>query len=282
MTETIIYASLASAFFAGMIALFAPCCITYLLPAYLGNIFKERRKIFFMTLVFSLGIFVVMLPAVLGVQAISSFVFRYHNQIYLTGGAVMVLVGFLALLGIKLPMIHLGQRKTAGRTDVFSIFTLGVVSGITTACCAPVLAGVLTLSFIAPSFWLAILVGAFYVLGMVSPLYVMSYFLDRRKVLTGESLKKPLGELSLLGRRFTVLSGNLISFLIFSGMGVLVLYLTMATDFSMAGGANLIQNTVVKLQEFFQQIPFADAFLGALLLGVLGFLVIKGLRSPEK
>ena len=38
--ETLIIASLVTAFIAGTAALFAPCCITVLLPAYLGSIFK--------------------------------------------------------------------------------------------------------------------------------------------------------------------------------------------------------------------------------------------------
>ena len=37
--------SLIAAYIAGMVALFAPCCISYLFPAYLGNIFKERKQV---------------------------------------------------------------------------------------------------------------------------------------------------------------------------------------------------------------------------------------------
>ena len=48
--------SLIAAFVAGMVALFAPCCITFLLPAYLGNVFKEKEKVLLMTLIFGLGI----------------------------------------------------------------------------------------------------------------------------------------------------------------------------------------------------------------------------------
>ena len=45
--------SLIAAFVAGMVALFAPCCVTFLLPAYLGNVFKEKERVLFMTLVLS-------------------------------------------------------------------------------------------------------------------------------------------------------------------------------------------------------------------------------------
>src|SRR3990172_3616037 len=75
--------SLIAAFIAGMVALFAPCCISYLLPAYLGNIFKEKKQVILMTLVYSLGIFVVLLPVVLGAQILASWFFKLHDQTYL-------------------------------------------------------------------------------------------------------------------------------------------------------------------------------------------------------
>ena len=279
--EPILYASLISAFIAGMIALFAPCCVTYLLPAYLGNVFRERSKVLFMTLVFSLGIFLVMLPAVLGVQIISNFVFRYHNQIYLTGGTVMILAGVLAFLGIKLPMPRLRQPEMGERPDVLSIFTLGVISGITSACCAPVLVGVLTLSLLAPSFWLAILVGAFYVLGMVFPLYVMSYFLNKKKALTGAWLKKPLGAIEILGKSFTILRSNLIAGLIFLVMGTLVIYLTLATDFAMEEAAQWMGNLAAQIKQVFEQFPFANLLFGVVVLLVFGLFWAKALRNRK-
>ena len=279
--ETVLYASLISAFIAGMIALFAPCCVTYLLPAYLGNVFRERSKVLFMTLVFSLGIFLVMLPAVLGVQIISNFVFRYHNQIYLAGGTVMILAGILAFLGIKMPMPRLKQPELGEHPDVFTVFTLGVISGITSACCAPVLVGVLTLSLLAPSFWLAILVGAFYVLGMVFPLYIMSYFFDKKKALTGAWLKKPLGAVEILGKSFTILRSNLIAGLIFLVMGTLVIYLTLATDFAMEEAAQWMGNLAAQIKQIFEQFPAANIIFGILILLVFGFLWAKALRNRK-
>ena len=75
-----------------MVALFAPCCITFLLPAYLGSVFKEKEKILLMTMVFGMGIFVVLMPAVLGVSLLSQMLFRYHDTIYILGGVVMLAV----------------------------------------------------------------------------------------------------------------------------------------------------------------------------------------------
>ena len=87
--ELIFQTSLIASFVAGMVALFAPCCITFLLPAYLGSVFKEKEKILLMTLIFGLGIAVTLLPAVLGVAIISKLLFRYHNIIYIIGIKVL-------------------------------------------------------------------------------------------------------------------------------------------------------------------------------------------------
>ena len=177
MENILFQTSLIAAFVAGMVALFAPCCVTFLLPAYLGNVFKEKERVLFMTLVFGAGIFVVLLPAVLGVAALSKFFFDNHDIVYLFGAVVMLLTSVIAFLGIKLPMPRL-PGSPSGKTDILSIFTLGIFSGITSACCAPVLIGILTLTFLSSNFFGALAIGAMYVLGMVAPLLIISVFLD--------------------------------------------------------------------------------------------------------
>ena len=225
--------SLIAAFVAGMVALFAPCCITFLLPAYLGSVFKEKEKVLFMTLVFGAGIFVVLMPAVLGVAIISQFLFRYHDTIYILGGLVMLLVAVISLLGIKSPfMIHVPSQNQQ-KTDVVSIFTLGVFSGITSACCAPVLIGILTMAFLSPTFFGSLLVGMVYVLGMVIPLLIISIFLSD-KVNKLNIMKKKITSLTMLGREYVITYSNFIAFLIFFIAGIFTIILTLKGQLSMA------------------------------------------------
>jgi len=216
--------SLVAAFVAGVVALFAPCCITFLLPAYLGNVFKEKEKVLGMTFVFGLGIYAMLLPAVIGVTAISRFVFDYHNTIYYIGGIVMLSAGLITLLGLKLPMPHLPGRDPQ-KTDVFSVFTTGIFSGITSACCAPVLIGVLALTFLSPNFFGALLIGSFYVLGMVLPLLFISIFLDG-KMPGIKIFKKKVGEIKVGENKYVIISSNLIAAIIFMFTGILILILT--------------------------------------------------------
>lgn len=224
--ETILFqTSLIAAFVAGMVALFAPCCITFLLPAYLGGVFKEKEKVLLMTLVFGLGIFVVMLPAVLGVALISKLTFRYHDIIYILGGIVMLLVSVITFLGIKLPMPSFSKGSPAGKPDVFSVFTLGIFSGITSACCAPVLIGILALTFLSPNFFGALTIGGFYVLGMVTPLLLISLFLND-KMPKFSILRKPVTTITIFGRYTPIILSNVIGGVVFFITGVLILVLS--------------------------------------------------------
>lgn len=230
--------SLIAAFAAGIVALFAPCCITFLLPAYLGSVFKEKEKVFLMTVVFGLGISVVLLPAVLGVAILSQALFSYHDQIYIAGSVVMLIVGFLTMFNVKLPMPMFAMQQANNKADIGSIFMLGVFSGITSACCAPVLIGILTLTFLSPSFFGAMAIGAMYVFGMVLPLLVIAAFFSG-KVAALSVLRKKVG-------RFIV--SNLIAALIFLLTGSIMLVLTLQGKLAMGnieGFTKTIQDTAM-------------------------------------
>ena len=76
-----------------------------------------------MTFIYSLGIFSVMLPVVLGAKALSIFFSGLHDQTYYLGEYFLLILAGFALLGIKLPMIDL-RRKSTGKVDVWSSYTL--------------------------------------------------------------------------------------------------------------------------------------------------------------
>src|SRR3989338_5764663 len=223
MENALFQTSLIAAFAAGTVALFAPCCITFLLPAYLGCVFKEKEKVLLMTLVFGFGIFIVMMPAVLGVALLSKALFVYHDTIYFIGGLVMLATALVTFLDIKLPMPHLSQGAS-GKTDVLSIFTLGIFSGITSACCAPVLIGILTLTFLSSNFFGALAIGGMYVLGMVMPLLFIAVFLSG-KMTKLMFLRKKVFSFQFFGRERIVIVSNLVASLIFFFTGVLIIYL---------------------------------------------------------
>jgi len=55
-----------AAFVAGVVALFAPCCISVMLPAYFTSSFQNRSVLTAMTFFYAAGMATVILPLVLG------------------------------------------------------------------------------------------------------------------------------------------------------------------------------------------------------------------------
>lgn len=269
--ETILFqTSLIASFIAGMVALFAPCCITFLLPAYLGSVFKEKEKVLLMTLIFGSGIFVVLLPAVLGIALISKTIFHYHDSIYFLGGLTMLFVSVITFLGIKLPMPQINGNSEK-KTDALSIFIMGIFSGLTSACCAPVLVGILTMSFLSPSFFGAILIGIMYVLGMVTPLLLISLFLSG-KMPNVSMLRKPLAEIKIFGKTFYLILSNMIAGAIFFVTAVLTLILNASGKLSMSnseGVTKMIQNA----GGFVNSLVGGNIFINILFLIAVGIFI---------
>ena len=170
--------SLTAAFIGGMVALFAPCCITFLFPSYLGTIFKERNRVVFLTLIFALGLGSILVPIALGFRFIVSFFDQFHTTVYLLGALVMFLVGLMTLFDTKL-MLPLPRYTMPQKTTVGSTFLLGIFSGITSSCCAPVLFAAITLSTLSPTLLTSLIVSFVYVLGIVFPLFLLSLFYEK-------------------------------------------------------------------------------------------------------
>ncbi len=234
-------ASFIASFFAGVAALFAPCCITVLLPTYFASIFKQKTTVFLMTFVYFLGLLAVFLPIGFGAAFLTQLISQYHNTIYFVGAIFLIFLGLALVTGRQLSMsspVH-PTLKTAG---LGSVFVLGIFSGIATTCCAPVLAGVVALSALPGSFLLGGIYTLAYVLGMVAPLFVMASFLDKIDFTTKLMvLRKPI-QYSLFGEQITVTFSSLFSGLMFLGLGLLILYLDLTNQLAMQGSYQLTLN----------------------------------------
>ncbi len=226
--ELLLSASIVAAFIAGMAALFAPCCITVLLPSYFASIFRERHKIFLMTFIFFLGILAVFLPIGLGAAALGQIFSRYHNEVFGIGGVFLTILGIILLTGrhFSLPFQVNSSLK---KHNAASVFTLGIFSGIATTCCAPVLAGVLTLSALPGSILWGGIYTLSFVFGMTAPLFLISLFLDKadfsQKLI--QVLHKPI-VYSVGGRKIRLTMAEAVSGAVFLIMGIFIIYLALA------------------------------------------------------
>src|SRR2546430_1705551 len=171
--------SVVAATVAGMIALFAPCCIGVMLPAYFASSFQNRRRLVAMTFVFASGIATLILPITLGASVLLRLVTANHTPLYVGGGLLMLGLGLYTLAGGRIDIPAPG-RRAGGGTGPLGVYSLGLFSGLASSCCAPVLAGLVALSGISQSLGPALAFGSAYVFGMVFPLFVISLLWEVR------------------------------------------------------------------------------------------------------
>jgi cytochrome c biogenesis protein CcdA len=286
MTDLLTTGSVLAAFFAGGVALFAPCCIVFLAPSYLAVAVKNRRwRLLPLTFVFAAGLGTVLIPLTLGMSLLSSAIAQYHQLLYTAGGILMLLLAAWSLTGRMWSLPSFLRAPDTRRGDSASFFALGVFSGIASACCAPVLVGVMTLSALSGSPVGGFVLGLAYVFGMVFPLLVMALLWDRfrlgeRRFLQARPVTVPLPR----GRRIHTNTINIGVALAFAVMGGFVLYLadtgtmTTGTGFQVAIGTGLAA-TFAQIQSWVAPVP--EALLGLSLLLLAGVFVFATLRRRD-
>ena len=131
MTDLLTSGSVLAAFFAGAVALFAPCCIVFLLPSYLAAAVKNRRwRLLPLTLAFAAGLAVVLIPITLGIRMLASTLARYHAPLYVAGGLLLLGLAGLAISGRTWSLPSFVRSPDPERGDTAGVFALGVFSGV--------------------------------------------------------------------------------------------------------------------------------------------------------
>ena len=88
-----------AAFFAGGVALFAPCCIVFLAPSYLAGAVKNRRwRLLPLTFLFAAGLASILVPITVGISLIAAAIAKYHTVLYWAGGILMLVLAPLVVI----------------------------------------------------------------------------------------------------------------------------------------------------------------------------------------
>lgn len=278
--------SLLAAFFAGAVALFAPCCIVFLAPAYLAVAVKNRRwRLLPLTFVFAAGLALVLVPITLGMSLVAATIANYHQLLYYLGGALMLALAAYSLSGRMWSLPSFVRAPDTTRGDTASFFALGVFSGIASSCCAPVLAGVMTLSALSGSAVGGLLLGFSYVFGMTVPLFLMALAWDKlhlgeRRLLRAKPVRIHIGSRSLFTNTI-----NIAVAAAFAAMGGFVIYLANAQR--MTGGpgfqvaiGRFLTRVFGRVETWTAGVP--DVFLGLLVLALAAVFVVATLRGRHR
>ncbi len=204
------------AFVIGFLSFTSPCGFV-LVPAFFTYAFKERKKAFWMSLVFSSGM--ILAFAIIGLIAgfVQDIFNPYKTYLSVASGALLIYFAYLMLYerGFGWFTFHLdaGKRKT-----FWGIFVLGMLFAFGwTPCVGPVLSGIILMAAHFDSLLKAVLLLVTYGFGATLPLIVLSYFSDsfdwaknwRRQPIT------------VFGKRY--LRYNFVSALILFVMGLIML-----------------------------------------------------------
>ncbi len=223
-STTIMGGSAAAAFVAGMIAFFAPCCSGVMMPTYLaaisgGNRFRTAR----LTAIYVAGVAAIVWPITLGAGAIGQWTNRYHPQLFVIGGLMMLFTAAVLWRGSMLPM-PIRQPELTGTAG--SVFILGVFSGAATACCAPVLAGAVALSALNASWIGGFALGGAYILGIVFPLVILALAFSGAK----KKVRDPKFTLSIASYRKRISVSRFVGTLVFGASGLFFIGLALAGE----------------------------------------------------
>lgn len=281
--QTILFnTSAVAAFFGGMLALIAPCCITFMLPSYFSHAFKNRVDILKVTTVFGSGVAIVLVPIGIGIASLAKFFSSFHQEIFLLAGVFLVFLGGLSLLGKSFELPFAKTIVKWNPQNYTSVFVLGVFSGAASSCCAPVLAGVLTLTAISASLIQAFILSLIYVFGMVFPLFVMAYFWDSFEWSKSPLIRGKLFSFKLFGRQFHSHTTNIAAGTMFVLMGLFVLYLALVGNESLAPAwqktlSGYVSAQIEKIALATKGLP--DFVFLLVLLFVAGLFIYKGFLS---
>lgn len=184
--------SAGSLFVEGLLSFFSPCVLP-LIPLYIGYLTKDareeeedgtyvyrRRKTFFLTLCFVLGICTVFFLAGLGSAALRSFFADHKVVLQFAGGIMLVLFSLVSLHVIEIPLLNRTYQKNislSGRMSYLKAWLMGFFFSFAwSPCIGPMLAQAIIMASAVESSLQGWLLIASYTLGFVLMFLVLGLF----------------------------------------------------------------------------------------------------------
>ena len=206
------------AFGAGLISFLSPCVLP-LIPGYIAfisgsslNELLEKKRINLIPLViFSFGFSFVFI--IFGATA--SFlgqILLQNSQILRIIAGVIIIIFSLQLIGtLNIKFLNVEKKIYTKRSNnIFFIFIVGMAFGFGwTPCIGPILGSILALATTEETIFKAIVLLAFYSLGLAIP-FVLSGYLMQRFLIFSKNFKKNINLVSKIGGMTLLITGILI------------------------------------------------------------------------
>lgn len=176
-------------FLEGLLSFFSPCVLP-LIPLYIGYLSGQnhdekpsRKKLFFLTSCFIIGIFIAIFLLNISVQLISSFFKDHMTLITRMGGILIILLGLYQFGIIKSNKLSQTKRLSFNKY-IPSQFLFALILGFTfgfawTPCIGPALASLLILGSSSGSFLMSNLLVIIYAIGLTLPFFIVGIFTDQ-------------------------------------------------------------------------------------------------------
>lgn len=177
-------------FFEGLFSFFSPCVLP-LIPLYVGYLSGQnhneenptRKKLFFLTTCFIIGIFIAIFLLNVSVQFISSFFKEHMTLITRMGGVLIILLGLYQFGILKSNKLSQTKRFSFNKhfpSQFLFAFILGFTFGFAwTPCIGPALASILILGSSSGSFLVSNLLVIIYAIGLTLPFFIVGLFTDQ-------------------------------------------------------------------------------------------------------
>lgn len=166
-------------FIAGILTFLAPCTLP-VLPAYLAHTLQQGSvSRLWRTLSFVLGVMLTFLAFGLFAGSFGKALAEYKTIIALISGIMFILLGIVVLLGKELPSL---QFNTTPKATLAGTFIFGIVFSLSwSGCIGPILGMVLILAANTQTALSGGILLVTYALGLLTPLLLLSAYLDRAK-----------------------------------------------------------------------------------------------------
>ena len=273
MGEALLGGSALAAFLAGLVAFFAPCCAMVMLPSYLaGAAGAARARLAALTGIFILGVATVVWPLTIGAAGLAALISDAHGPLFVIGGSTMLVVAWATLRGWMWTMPSFGGGRAS--TGILGVYSLGLVSGAATACCAPVMAGAVAIAGVTASWWAGAVLGTIYLLGLVTPLVVTAFGVDRARA----RMRDPQVAVALLGHRLRTSAFRLGAAGVFTAVGAMMIVLALIGQAETAPAAQeAFGRWLTRLANAVAEA--VPTWAGWLVVAALAAALIGGLRS---